>query len=574
MKKLKLISLKVISTAIEEAKIINFNDWITVFTSEESPGNSQNHTGKSLIAKSIYYAFGADLNKYTISWKELKIVTIVDFEYQNVFYSLFRQKNKFILVNKTHNVIKFFNDTAQLKNFYNDLFMLKLKLLKKNDDLKHNPYPQALFLPFYIDQDKGWSSNWDSFNSLGMYKNPLKEIFEFYTGAKTNNYYDLLQKQDSLYAKNTKIKESYNKYQIAINENMNNFKQNIGANLEIRNFKKEIDILLIELNKIQKIKNKLKSELLKFNNEKYSLEESIKNCTTILDDLEKDETYINQNCSSNTIKCPICGVEHSNNESIKYIFSLDIENCKKDINELIIKKEKIDKKINDIQKNILDTSSKENKINMLLNKTKKRVKLKDVIISEGVKTLLKELQKKQNNCLRKIEENDEEISFIKKDLNHYMKIQKERNTEFQNIMKKHIQSLDITDIEPNTIGEKNSAGGSDIPKGMLAYTLSYYQMICKNKDALIMPMVLDTMVQQDPSPKNILDMFNLLLKEFPKDCQLVIATTNLYNLDFKSEPYRFLQKNKALSKKDFDDIKDEYFMFLDKIREYSKLKTI
>lgn len=67
---------------------------------------------------------------------------------------------------------------------------------------------------------KGWSSNWESFASLNLYKNYLKEIFEYYTGAKTNDYYKLIQEEDAKKDENTKLKEEYDKYQLVINENI------------------------------------------------------------------------------------------------------------------------------------------------------------------------------------------------------------------------------------------------------------------------------------------------------------------------------------------------------------------
>ena len=92
MKRLKLKSLKVISTATKKAKIINFGDKLTIITS-----NSENRTGKSLITKAIYYALGADLSQYVSDWQTLSIVTILDFEYNNSEYTMFRLKNNIIL---------------------------------------------------------------------------------------------------------------------------------------------------------------------------------------------------------------------------------------------------------------------------------------------------------------------------------------------------------------------------------------------------------------------------------------------------------------------------------------------
>lgn len=255
---------------------------------------------------------------------------------------------------------------------------------------------------------------------------------------------------------------------------------------------------------------------------------------------------------------------------MKLLFSVDIENCKNEIQELNNRKATILKNILDVERNIDLKISEEASISKLLNKKKKKVTLKDLLISEGINTVIAKLHKKQHKCEKQIKNNNEDLKHIKQELKHYTNIQKEQNEKFQSIMKRYITKLEITDIDPQKIGEKNSAGGSDTPKGMLAYTLSYYRMICENKETLVMPLVLDTLVQQDPSPKNILQMFNLILEVFPKDCQLILATTNLYDLNFESDPYRFLNKCHVLSKEDFDIVEREYNQYLDKIRIYSK----
>ena len=45
-----------------------------------------------------------------------------------------------------------------------ELFNFYLKMpIKKEDENSVYAYPGAIFMPFYIDQDKGWSGSWDSF---------------------------------------------------------------------------------------------------------------------------------------------------------------------------------------------------------------------------------------------------------------------------------------------------------------------------------------------------------------------------------------------------------------------------
>lgn len=571
MKKLKLKSLKVISTKTEEAKIIEFGDRITVFTSEGLSNSDEvkNHTGKSLITKSIYFGLGAELIKYTETWTDLKISTIIDFEYNNINYTLFRQGRYFVLRNNLSNEHNFFASIEELKNYYKDFFDIKLKLFHKTESKSVSPYPQALFLPFYIDQDKGWNSDWVSFTSLSQYKEYLKPIFEFYTGVKTNDYYSLLSKKDILEQEKSKLRDKKNTYQTVIDENIDNFKDALSLNVDIKDFQKDIGALIIELNKIQNKKEKLKENLVKLNNQKSEIILSIKNNTNILKDLEEDEKYIKTHANNDSIQCPICATMHSNNSAIKYIFNLDIENCQKDVNDLIKARNTKTKDIEKIELDMKVLCKKEKQINSLLNRKKKTIKLRDVLVSQGIHEIIKDFQKKQSNCDKVIGEKDADTKQIDSELKIYEQKQKEANDEFIKIMKKFIIKLGITDIEPKKIGEKNQAGGSDLPLGMLAYTLAYYKMLYKNKDAIVMPLVLDTIVQQDPSPTNILKMFNLLIEELPSDCQLILSTTNLYNIDFKTEPYRFTNKRKVLEKDDYEMVKDEYFNFLKLIRKAS-----
>lgn len=128
------------------------------------------------------------------------------------------------------------------------------------------------------------------------------EIFEYYTGAKTNDYYKLIQEEDSKKDENLKLKEEYDKYQLVINENLKSLEKSVSVSANYETFKKEIDTLLLELNKVQNVKNKLKKQLVNLNIEKSNIEEYLRNYNAILQDLEKDEQYIFKNYDSEKIK--------------------------------------------------------------------------------------------------------------------------------------------------------------------------------------------------------------------------------------------------------------------------------
>src|SRR5690606_28784660 len=51
--------------------------------------------------------------------------------------------------------------------------------------------PAFLFLPFYIDQDKGWGKSFNSFENLMQFKAFRRPSIEYHTGIKPKEYYQL-----------------------------------------------------------------------------------------------------------------------------------------------------------------------------------------------------------------------------------------------------------------------------------------------------------------------------------------------------------------------------------------------
>ncbi len=563
MKRLKLKSLKVISTTEQTAKIINFDSTLTVITS-----NGENRTGKSLIIKSIYYALGADLSQYTRTWNNLSIVTLLDFQYENIDYTIFRLKNNVLLYNHSSNTYNVFKSLGDLKNYYNSFFDMKLKLsLSTNSDDKdlHIPYAQALFMPFYIDQDMGWNNMWTSFKSLNIYKDGKKEILEFYTGIKTNDYYKLMQKKTNEERLIRDIKTEQANCKLILDNNLKYFKDILSVNTNIKEFKTNIDALVYELNKVQQNKNEIKKALLNAYNRKSEIIDELNNIKLVLNDLEKDKAYMIDNVSTEIVICPICGTGHKNNNQVRYILELDIENCKNNIESLLEDLNKQEAEIKKIKRKLETTSVDEQNISKILNKKKNKIKLNDILLSTGVNSVIKDLQKKTRAIDKKLLSSETELNKIKAELKYYSKLQKEYNTNFIELLKPFLAVLGIGDIEPKKIGEKIKEGGSDQARCISAYVLAYYIMTSENRDAVLFPLVMDTPAQQEAGTKDMQTLYKLFLDKIPNDGQLIIATSDTYGMNFPGAVYTFADKRSVLNKTDFNSVQPCYLKYLSMI---------
>lgn len=569
MKKVLLKSLSVISPKLKKAKIINFDDRLTILTSEKEDGTTVNHTGKSLIIKSIYHALGAKLSKYTKNWNELNIVTMINFSYNGQCYCIFRNGNSFIIENEQTGEIIKNNSVSELKEYYVKKFNIGLKLLlakPKDDDIKYNtPYPSALFLPYYIDQDVGWDGRWKSFPELSMYKDYKKEIFSFHTGLRTNEYYEgfleKIQKQTEI-DENTKL---IDKYKVMVKDNIARYKEVIDINIDINEFSRDLDILINQLNSIQEEKQIYKEKLLKKNNEKLELTFSLNNIQEVLKELNKDVDFINCNIKDNVVSCPTCGTILKNTLSTRYLMNLDVEECEEKIEKYTSQITKVNKEIDDLESKMKNLNKDFQGISVILNRKRNTIKLQDALISFGIKDYLVKLNTDIEKLIVDNDSKNEEIKKITKNLKQIEKKSSKIKDAFNTNINLYISNLGITDIEiskKKKIGEIINSGGSDLARATLGYVFSYFNLIVNNDQAVIFPIVIDTPLQQEQSTESTEEVFNLLLDNAPKEAQVIVATTNTYGRDNEGKKYSFLKKQSVLNEEDYRKCEQQYFKYL------------
>lgn len=153
----------------KEAKRIEFSDGKNFLTSKS------NHLGKSFIMKSIYYSLGAEVY-YPITIDTKNLITYLDFHIEEEKFRVVRYSRYFILY-QNGNFVDKYNSIGEFGNKISDIFNFDIELVGKNEneDIVKCP-PVFYYLPYYIDQENGWSNNSDSFNSLNQFdKNQRKE---------------------------------------------------------------------------------------------------------------------------------------------------------------------------------------------------------------------------------------------------------------------------------------------------------------------------------------------------------------------------------------------------------------
>lgn len=121
-------------------------------------------------------------------------------------------------------------------------------------------YPGAIFMPFYIDQDVGWSGLWNSFNDIfgGKWK---EEILLYHLGIRTPEYYKLSEEKIDLNNKQKANKEQENTLEIILKNQVEKYKKYLDINVDLSKFADEIADLTNELNEQMDKRNCIKAKI-------------------------------------------------------------------------------------------------------------------------------------------------------------------------------------------------------------------------------------------------------------------------------------------------------------------------
>ena len=177
LKELSLISLKE-----KRARRIAFHPTTTIV-------KGVNDTGKSSLLKSIYQCFGATPPKIHQKWKAAHVIGAATFAVHDKQYIILQDGKRYTVFDESRTVLAAFDSvTLGLGPYLAGLLNFGLKLTNRENQVVTPPSAYIL-LPFYIDQDKGWADSWASFANLNQFADWKKDLAEYYTGIRPNEYY-------------------------------------------------------------------------------------------------------------------------------------------------------------------------------------------------------------------------------------------------------------------------------------------------------------------------------------------------------------------------------------------------
>lgn len=294
MKEVVFTEILIADIQNKTARKLSFKEGINIITS------SENHVGKSSLIKSLYYTLGAEV-EFDDTWNKLSKIYSVKLNFDNIDYRIIRYIKTFAIF-KNEQLLIITNEVSKgLAPKLKEIFDFGVYLPnKKNKSVELAP-PVFSYMPYYIDQDFGWSEIYNSFSKIDQYRRDdrLKSLY-YHLGIYNKDTIKLLADKDNankeLEEKEIEIEKIQNVIE-TLTEESNNIVpaaniEELERNLEISNSKiaELIKLVGVKRNEIQKLETLLEDH-------KFQL--------ALVE--KKQEISLNEKIIENKFSCPKCG---------------------------------------------------------------------------------------------------------------------------------------------------------------------------------------------------------------------------------------------------------------------------
>ncbi|MCF2904640.1 hypothetical protein L0666_06555 [Octadecabacter sp. CECT 8868] len=558
MKRLKFEKLWLLSTQERRARTESFDPDVTSIVAD-------NEFGKSSLVKSLYSALGADPYKTPEAWKNAKVALLLRFTVGGATYYILRQEGYFALFDDAKKLLWTASSVvAGLAPKIGELLDFHISLKQKGGK-SITPPPAFCFLPFYVDQDNGWSDTWASFSGLGMVPAYKSEIAEFHTGIKPRQYYIAKSKRDEAITSRKLLSDEKGAL-LKAKKRFSDKRKKLGIALDVEVFKDRIQALLKEQNALQSLYDDLRAKVSDLQSLRSIAQEEVDIAERVLSELNSDIKFATD-FSDDEIVCPVCSTVHDNDFANRFGLINDADACRIVLIEARAKVAKHDGDIEKVLRSVPSLEKRISSIKAILQETRGEVKLADMLKDESERLVDKSFEDEERVLDGEIGILNVTASDAKAEMDSLTKAsRKKKIVEFYDAkLREFCGLLNITNIPSSVWGKVRpviSETGSLNPRLLLAYYYAVLHTIDEFSTSCFCPIVVDTPLQQDQDPENSKRLIRFAIENKPVGSQLILATGSLNRI---VPPGRLIEpdsKRSLLSEDKYEDVYDFMLPFL------------
>ena len=495
----------------------------------------ENDVGKSTLIKSFYHCLGADTPQINNTvWKRANPIYCVKFEVAGKAYHVVRDEKYFGTFDADKRLISrhvSVGGTNGIAKFINKLLGFDIELERQADGKLGIAGPAFYFLPFYIDQDEGWSTSWSSFAGLKQFSNYRNLMLDYHLGVRPQSYYDAKKHEIELQEQLNGIQGERLSMQAARNS-VEKRKVRTQVDLDPAAFRTELEAVVDQYNGIYAQQQSVLSRLKDVRNQRNAVDTELDVLRKAISELEADYRYSESPETPDVVGCPTCGTEFCNSFVERFGILDDIDHCHALVDQWLKKRSDITVQLQQVEDEYKQVSAQLREVEIILARTKENVTLSELIASEGMKEMISTLNADIQEMLSREEGINDQL--LKNTAG--LKVDSVRKREiiawYKARMKEYLNALNVGVLSEDDYKSldkqiKNNALGSDLPRALLAQYFAFLSTMNQFSSFVLCPMLIDSPFQQEQDPNNRKAILDFIVSNRIPDQQMILATVSV-----------------------------------------------
>lgn len=546
----QLSEMCLISEIEKKARRIRFDPSTTVI---EGP----NDTGKSVLAKSIFWTFGAAPAQVHPKWRAASPTSLVRFTLDERKYQLLRHADFFALFRANELLGTYKRVTKELAPALAKLFGFRLRLASRTGESVVPP-PAFYFAPFYVDQDRGWVSNWDSFGGLRQFAKWKPPTIDYHTGVVKPESFDLTERSRILASEIATLADRLS----VLNSVLREIRDDAGEldfHVDLEGFQDQVVELLERCEELHAVERQLQQDIQHLHNHKSALNQSSGVVRAALTEAREDFAFLVS--VGDDVECPTCGAHYQNSFTERFAIAKDEQRLMEFLVELEAQISELDDRMRTLRAQHTNQREEVRRVRAMLDLKERELTLDQLLRTQGRQEVHRSFREKIDASYLVVRGKESEREDVERELKLLKKeSQKKRRTvndRYGQLMRAFCSELNVRTLSAEAFKgptRKITETGSDLPRALLAYYFSFLHLIREFGPATFAPIVIDSPNQQAQDRENLQALLAFIRDHQPSGSQLVLALEDSYGIDFEGSTVKLTHKYSVLQESEYEDV--------------------
>jgi hypothetical protein len=453
--------------------------------------------------------------------------------------------------------------THELAPFLADLLDFRLLMTDQREQVLVPP-PAYAFAPFYLDQDKSWSSAWEPFRNMYLPRSAAT-LADYHSGLKPNAYYIAQAEKDRL-AVGLRNAEVRLRGLIEAVEHLRAVEPETAIYFNLEDFEAETANLLAESARLfdQQVAHRAKLSELVDTRALWLAQIQVTRAALS----EFDEVFKSAAGHPIDVECPTCGEHYTNDIAARFNIAADTEALIGVLRHAQEQQGRLDKQIEAVRRDVGEIEVAVSRVRAVLSTRKNDLTFGEVVAAEGRNAATRVLRERVKEVEGEIGAFGTQMDELAAEMRRSLDRKRSRTIKdfFSARFVSFAQELDVRvgDDRSASISTTTHARGSEGPRGLAAYDYAFLQTAREFGSSVFCPLVIDAPNQQGQDAQHLPAIISFLVKRRPSGAQLILGVEEAVGIaDNEARIVNVgVRKNQLLSDAQFEAVSEHLRPYL------------